>query len=616
MTTHTVTVKQRNARTVELTERLPRDVELDIRSAETVEVKERTAETVTLSARAARDVDVSERLAQTVSLDAKAASVVALKERVARVVAGELPQIEARKSVVMILLDDLGPDMLSIYDSSEGGNNQWAEGYNYPLTPNIDQIAAEGITYDWCYASPICSPTRAQILTGRYPHINDSHEGTGLGSILSKGVDFNLGGDTYPLPQVLSGQNSAITTSAIGKWHLAHEQADYRHPVDTIGFDEYHGLVGNPNVDNQNPVTLQYGDYFNYWQSDVDASEDSHVFRADTDFLSTQEYEDAERFLEAQTDQFFLQWWCHSPHFWMDPIPDDAGPGSVQLTTTFDYDDQEPTVTVDNYQDDTGIPGTVNAPWRRLNAHVEAIDTLIGLLRAAVPADLQSNVVWIVVGDNGTDSSVLTVRDDDFFGNGQEPPDVHDPLHAKATCYEQGIRVPLIVGGSPIGTAHQGTRCDSLIDVVDLYPTVLDIMSHGWQSYLSSQGALSQVDGLSFLQTLWGASGVRNYGTAHACLPLGATTDDEITYWRAAINKNRWKILIRRIGGVDQPDELFYLGGGVSHGYAEDPLEETDLFPQRKIDSNVGDEWQDLKNHLGYMLYDDWTGVVAPEPIP
>ena len=122
-------------------------------------------------------------------------------------------------NVVLILADDLGVECLSSY----GGTSH--------QTRNLDRIAKEGMRFTHCFSNPLCSPSRAQLLTGRYPFQN------GLKVVLhSKNQE-----DIYLHPSQPSFarqlKQHGYTTQIVGKWHVALEHK--HNTIREFGFDHY-----------------------------------------------------------------------------------------------------------------------------------------------------------------------------------------------------------------------------------------------------------------------------------------------------------------------------------------------------------------------------------------
>ena len=122
-----------------------------------------------------------------------------------------------RPNVVMILSDDQGWGDLRV-----SGNTNLA-------TPNIDSLARDGATFDRFYVCPVCSPTRAEMLTGRY-HSRGGVHGTSAGSERLN-LDEKTIGDAF--------KAAGYATGAFGKWHNGMQ---YPYHPNARGFDEYYGF--------------------------------------------------------------------------------------------------------------------------------------------------------------------------------------------------------------------------------------------------------------------------------------------------------------------------------------------------------------------------------------
>ncbi len=105
-------------------------------------------------------------------------------------------------------------------------------------TPNIDKIAKNGASFDRFYVQPVCSPTRAELLTGRY------HPRMGVRSTSEGGERFNL--DETTLADVF--KKAGYATAAFGKWHSGMQ---YPYHPNGRGFEEYYGFCSG-----------HWGDYF------------------------------------------------------------------------------------------------------------------------------------------------------------------------------------------------------------------------------------------------------------------------------------------------------------------------------------------------------------------
>ncbi len=125
-----------------------------------------------------------------------------------------------RPNIVYLLADDLG--------YADVGFNGGKE----IKTPNIDKLAASGARLDQFYVQPLCSPTRAALMTGRYP----MRYGLQVG-VVRPWADYGLPLDERTLPQAL--KEAGYVTAIIGKWHLGHVEPAYL-PT-RRGFDVQYG---------------------------------------------------------------------------------------------------------------------------------------------------------------------------------------------------------------------------------------------------------------------------------------------------------------------------------------------------------------------------------------
>ncbi|MDO6737630.1 sulfatase [Wenyingzhuangia sp. 2_MG-2023] len=140
----------------------------------------------------------------------------------------QMPKLLAQEkpNVIILFADDLGYGDLSCYGAQD------------VQTPNIDALASEGLRFtDFQVASSVCSPSRAALLTGRYPMRNGFPVAQHLGE---KHKNYGLHQDEITIADILLEQKYA--TMAIGKWHLGFEKG--MQPVDH-GFQDFYGLQSN-----------------------------------------------------------------------------------------------------------------------------------------------------------------------------------------------------------------------------------------------------------------------------------------------------------------------------------------------------------------------------------
>jgi arylsulfatase A-like enzyme len=192
-------------------------------------------------------------------------------------------QSPARPNIIVILADDLGFGDVGVLGSS------------IP-TPNMDRMAAEGVSLLRFYsASPVCSPSRAALLTGRYP------ARCGVVNVLMPSSRGGLPPSERTLPKML--KEAGYTTGCIGKWHLgsAHEYMPRQQ-----GFDEYSGV---PYSNDMNPLPFV---------------KDSEVIdAAPAQGMLTERFTaEATSFIERHRDKPFFLYFAHTaPHIPLVPSP-------------------------------------------------------------------------------------------------------------------------------------------------------------------------------------------------------------------------------------------------------------------------------------------------------
>ncbi len=183
-------------------------------------------------------------------------------------------------NIVFIYADDLGYGDLGVYGS-------------HIRTPNLDQMAAEGARFTQFYsANPVCSPSRAALLTGRYP------TRTGVPMVLFPTDTTGLADSETTIAQLLKPQDYA--TICIGKWHLGH----LPHYLPTNrGFDEYYGI---PYSNDMKPRPLLHG---------VGQQIEQLEEPATLETLTPRYTEQALRFIERSKDRPFFLYMPHTfPH--------------------------------------------------------------------------------------------------------------------------------------------------------------------------------------------------------------------------------------------------------------------------------------------------------------
>ena len=360
----------------------------------------------------------------------------------------------APPNFVFFLIDDLGWTDTGIYGST------------FYETPNIDRLAVEGMRFTDAYAaSPVCSPTRASILTGKHParlNITDWIGGSQRGELLPAEYEHQLPFEEVTIAEVLG--EAGYATGFFGKWHLG----DTPFLPDSQGFDlNVGGTAAGQPASYFYPYKAQEG-RSDFW--DVPHLEDG----VDGEYLTDRLTDEAIEFLEAQDDEPFLLYLSHyAVHT---PIQ-----SKEELTEKYrekaesmpghegpDFITEHDRAFVKQFQDDAAYAGMV-----------QSVDESVGrVLRKIEELGLTENTVVIFMSDNGGLSTLA---------NSRNAPTAMLPLRAgKGWLYEGGIREPLIVKWP--GVADAGNICAEPVISTDFFPTMLEMAGLDSRPDLHSDG--------------------------------------------------------------------------------------------------------------------------------
>ena len=413
------------------------------------------------------------------------------------------PALAEGVNVVWIIADDLGVDRVGAY----------AEHPDPGSTPNIDALAQRGVLFRNAWSNPLCSPTRATLLTGRYGFR------TGMGTVIrTQPNGGGFGGLPFSeavLPEVLLPQNVPI---ALGKWHLAGPADGYLHP-NLTGFTSYAGCLRNFADGGGGGVGVGggTGDEYGYfrWHKTIDGVTDVTEVYATTDTV-----DDAIAAMAELPEPWFLYVAMNAPH-----APVHAPPPHLH---GFDL---------------VGEP--TDTPIVHVKAMIEALDTELGRLMAQV--DL-TNTTVVFVGDNGTPGFAT---DAPFL-----------PEHGKATLYEGGVNVPLIIAGA--GVERPGQECAALVNTTDLFATTCELVG------VSTDVGTDSVSLVPYLVDPLRES-LRDFAYAELFSPNGFGTHNR---YGQAMRDRRYKLIWDRLAGVGELYDLEL-----------DPFEQRDLMRGRLTDA-------------------------------
>ncbi|MGH9023258.1 MAG: arylsulfatase, partial [Acidimicrobiia bacterium] len=320
---------------------------------------------------------------------------------------------DQKPNITYILADDLGWKDVGYHGSDI-------------KTPNIDKLAQTGVRLEQFYAQPMCTPTRAALMTGRYPFRY------GLQTlVIPSSHTYGLPTDEWLLPQAL--KEAGYATAIIGKWHLGH--ADPKYWPRQRGFDYQYGpLIGEL-------------DYFTHEQHHVVDWYRNNKKVEEPGYTTTLLGDDAVKLIKGHdpTTPLFLYLTFNAPH--------------TPYQATQEY--------LDRYKN-------IADPNRRAYAgSITAMDDQIGrVLDALDKKHMRDNTIVIFQSDNGGTRSAM------FAGEGDMskvviPCDNGPYRDGKGSLYEGGTRVPALVNWP--GHVKAGSIVDGMIHVVDMYPTLVGI---------------------------------------------------------------------------------------------------------------------------------------------
>jgi arylsulfatase A-like enzyme len=364
----------------------------------------------------------------------------------------------SRPNIVLILIDDLGWRDLSCFGSA------------FYETPNLDALAARGTIFSDAYAScPVCSPTRASILTGKYPArlgITDWIDWSGRlhpcrGRLIDAPYVRQLPLTEYSLAAAL--RDAGYATWHVGKWHLGADPCTPRNHGFEVNIGGCHW--GCP-----------HRGYFSPW--DIPGLENGPRGQYLTDFLTDQ----AIQLIRSNDGRpFFLNLWHYAVHT---PIqaPADLVERFAAKARDMGLDRMQA------FEEGYFFPceHKKNQKIRRrlvqsdpaYAAMIFNLDQNIGRLIASLEeTGAIENTVIIFTSDNGG------------LATAEGSPTSNLPLsEGKGWMYEGGIRVPLIVNWP--GVSRPASVCRAPVTSPDLYPTILEMA----QASVSSAG---DIDGVS-----------------------------------------------------------------------------------------------------------------------
>lgn len=362
--------------------------------------------------------------------------------------AGDAAAALRRPNVVLFLIDDLGWADLGITGST------------FYETPNVDALAGAGAFFTDAYAAnPVCSPTRASVLTGKYPSriglTNHSGSRGPMGAshkLTPPEVAGNMPPEDTTLAEAL--QAAGYATAHIGKWHLQkHSQGGRTHYPEANGFEL--NIAGHK--------MGQPGAYYFPYQSEQHPSTNVPDMEdgKEGDYLTDVLTDKAIAFIEEQEEDqpFFLNLWYYTVH-----TPIEADKDKLKK-----YRNKAKALGLDKTEGEgVKVRQSISRSHQSSPEYacmVESMDENIGrILGALERLGLDEDTLVVFLSDNGGLST----------GSGPRMPTSNLPLRGgKAWVYEGGIRSPLIIRYP--AQVKAGQRPQVPVLSTDLYPTILEL---------------------------------------------------------------------------------------------------------------------------------------------
>jgi arylsulfatase A len=315
-------------------------------------------------------------------------------------------QIHEKPNIIVIMADDLGAEGLACYGST------------IYTTPNLDQMAEEGLQFNNAYTTPLCTPTRVMLMSGTYPHRN------GFKALIGQGPGVRMPENIPTFGHYL--RNAGYKTAIAGKWQLGKFDEHPDQPVEH-GFNEYcmwtwfhHGIKGSRYY---SPHIYSYS---NFYEGKDDEFGPDFYSNFVLDFID-----------RNKDDPFFIYYpmaLVHSPFI--------TPPSLNEIASK-------------NFTDD------LTEPTKAFGQMITYMDDIVGKILTRLKAHgIDDNTLVVFTGDNGTHRNISSKLPGLEIQGG------------KGTMTEAGCRVPLIVRWP--GTIAPN-ESEDFFCLVDVLPTLASI---------------------------------------------------------------------------------------------------------------------------------------------
>jgi arylsulfatase A-like enzyme len=460
-----------------------------------------------------------------------------------------------RPNIVLILVDDLGFSDTGPYGATE------------IETPNLNQLASEGLRLKEFYNNSICAPTRASLLTGQYSHkAGVGYFNVNLGLAPYQGF---LNKESLTLAEVL--KSGGYSTLMAGKWHVGDDKDQW---PNQRGFDKFFGFIGGasnyyeigskekvsvPLIKNNEPYYLEPGKYLT-----------QEITNNALEFLTDQ---------DKEKKPFFLYLAFNAPHWPLQALPEDIAKYKGKYSIGWDslrvlrYKNAIAKGLIDPSQKITAHDPSVRA-WKTLTydeqqywatrqevfaAMIDRMDQSVGRVRAKLKElKKDDNTIIIFISDNGAQggngTSIYTQRTTGPVGtagsyetqNSNWSQTGNSPLRSyKDNPYEGGISAPFIAWYPKHikpNTIAQGTA-----HLIDIAPTFYELAGVKYPQQLNGVTS-NALAGKSLIPLLTGQTNLVNRG--------------EPLFWeragKQAVRDGKWKLVLPGLAGGVQPKYELY----------------------------------------------------------
>ncbi|MBU2605863.1 MAG: sulfatase-like hydrolase/transferase [Alphaproteobacteria bacterium] len=348
-------------------------------------------------------------------------------------------------TIVLLIADDLGLDVAPCHDPDS-------------VMKHLAARCEASLVFDRAYAHPVCTPSRASLMTGRHPFR------TGTGDVRQSARKLSLDEETLA-ERVRANSPGNYIMGAFGKWHLADDENGAEHNPGLQGFDIFEGTPRQHD-------TYRFYDY-DWMRNGVSVGNQS-TYR-------TTRIVDAviENFISSPSSRPSLYWVSftnpHKPYH----IPPSALHSQGDLSGTMLREISKRQPGPDEYHANRREPRLD----RQYNAMLEALDNEIERLVTRMDEVATRPIIYIFLGDNGSAAEV-------YRGPGSAG------YRAKASLYEGGIRVPVQIWSSHDGNGAVETgRSDALVHLSDLFLTISELTG---SRIAASEGSGRTLDSVSF----------------------------------------------------------------------------------------------------------------------